>query len=152
MLAALGLLAGFLIAPGCAKRVPLEGGDFHAEQNVVLTMKDGREVRGHLEPGRRVSYAFEGAVYRARVVGVSKDDIKLNDIVLIDRPDSYQTISDRISDARVRTQTPLDAVTLSRTDIGKVELVRLDAGKTLRRAAFWAYGSAIFVLFLSQRS
>jgi len=47
-----------------------------------------------------VEYRTGGAVYRAQVVSVGKDAIKLDGITLIDTDDSYKLVSSRLANAR----------------------------------------------------
>jgi len=83
---------------------------------------------------------------------VTREEIRLDHIILIDRPGSFDTVSKRLASARVQTEEPLPPLILSRADVDKVELIRFDAGKTLRKAAFWTYGSTLLVLLLNERS
>jgi hypothetical protein len=137
---------------GCAKRVPLEGGAFEAQQRVLVTLKDGRSLRGYIAPDQRVDYRDHGTLYRATVAEVSADDIRLEDLVQISSEGSFADVSARLADARTRLGAPLPPVTVSRSDIGTVELIRFDVYRALRNAAFWGYGGALFVLLLGQRS
>ena len=146
------LIALALIMGGCAKRVPLPNGNFEAPQHVVLTLKDGSTISGHIDPGARVEYRNGASIYRARVTDVTRDSLSLGEIVLVDRTDSYATVSTRLASARVVTEPPIPAVNVARTDISKVDLVKFDGGKTLRRTLFWAYTGALFVLLLGSRS
>jgi hypothetical protein len=149
----LGLLVISLIAAGCSALVPL-GADnnFQAQQNVVLTLKDGRTVRGHIDPGRAVEYRSGKSTYRARVANVTGDAIELDEVTLIDQADSYHIWSERLADARVQAEPVLAPVTLSRTDVSKVELISFAPAKTLRETVFWGFSGMMFVLLLGQRS
>ncbi len=151
-LLAAGLCIAALAFTGCAKRVPLESGQFEAQQNILLTMADGSTVQGKIAPGRTVDFRRSGALYRARVNSVTEDAIRLTDLNLIDQADSYAPTVARLSDARMQVGPPGEDVNLLRSDISKVELIRFDTGKTVRRTAFWTYGGAIVLALLGERS
>jgi hypothetical protein len=145
------LLAAGLATAGCVKSVPLQG-DFEATQKVLLTFKDGRTLEGMIAPGERVEYREAGAIYRAQVASVAEDSIRIRNLVLQDREGSYGVVASRMADARVRIAPPLASKTLSRAEIEKVELIQVDAVRTLRKAAFWTYGGALLALLLGERS
>jgi hypothetical protein len=151
-LLAAGLCFFALASAGCAKRVPLEGGKFEAQQNVLLTMADGSTVKGRIAPGQTVEYRHGGNVYESRVNSVTEDAIRLTDLNLIDRSGSYEPTAARLADARLKIGPPDEDVNLSRTEISKVELIRFDTGKAVRRTAFWTYGGAVLLALLGERS
>ena len=93
-----------------------------------------------------------GASYKARITSVDENEIVLGDAVLINQEGSYRLVGERLADARKQISAPLPAVTISRKDLEKVELVKVDAGKSVRRSIFWTYGGALLVLLLSERS
>ena len=136
----------------CTKRVPVADGTFEAQQFVRLTFKDGRVLQGRIAPGNQAEYVDHGASYKARITSVDENEIVLGDAVLINQEGSYRLVGERLADARKQISAPLPAVTISRKDLEKVELVKVDAGKSVRRSIFWTYGGALLVLLLSERS
>jgi hypothetical protein len=145
-------LALVLSSQGCTKNIPLPDGKFEAQQNVVLTLKDGRTIRGHIGPELRVEYRVKEATYRARVATVGNESIRLDGLILLDQGDSYSMVSQRLADARTQLTAPLPPVTFPRSDIERVDEVRFDSGRSIRKASFWIYGGALFVLLLGERS
>jgi hypothetical protein len=151
-LLALGILILAAGAMDCSKRVPVENGAFEAQQKVVLTFKDGRTIEGRIAPGNRVSYQDQGAIYQGRVASVDEDSIQVSDLVLIQRQKDLSAAVSRLADSRKRISDPQPPVTVARKDLEKVELLRFDAAKSVRKMPFWAYGSAILILLLGERS
>jgi hypothetical protein len=149
---AAGLLALVLGVSGCVKNVPLQDGNFEAQQKVLLTFKDGRTLRGMIAPGEHVEYREGGAVYRAQVAAVAPDSIQIENLVLQEREGSYDAVASRMADARVQITAPIQGKTLPRADVTKVELIQIDTVRTLRKAAFWTYGGAVLALLLGERS
>jgi hypothetical protein len=141
-----------LLSQGCTKNVPLEDGKFEAQQRVVLTLKDGRTITGHIGPGQHVEYRESNSIYRARVATVGNESIQLDDIILLDQTDSYALVSRRLADARTLVTAAMPPVTVSRADIAKVDEVRFDGGNSIRKSSFWVYGGALVVLLLGERS
>lgn len=137
---------------GCAKRIPLEGGAFEANQKVVLTMKDGRTLRGHIAPDERVEYRDQDKIYRGRVIEVTDEIIRVGDLVLVEGINSYDTTLRRMKDSRLRLAPAGEPITLSRDEVAKVEQVVLDTGRTLRKTVFWTYGGTLLVVLLGERS
>ncbi len=148
---ALFLLLALGVA-SCAKRVPLPDKNFEAQQKVVLTMKDGRTVSGRIAPGQRVEYRAGDSVYESQVETVTPDSIRLGSLVLIDQSGSYAPVTARMAKARLDISGPIPAVTLSRSDVDKVELLRFDTKRAIKSAGFWAYGGALLLLFFDEWS
>ncbi len=145
------ILALSLAAVGCTKRIPVESGEFDVSQKVVLTLTDGRTLEGRIGAGQRVEYRAEGAVYRGRVASLSTDSIELNELLLIDRED-YELVDRRLADAKLQVTDPVPPIVIARAEIDRVERVQMDGYRTARGIGFWAYGSAMFLLLLGERS
>jgi hypothetical protein len=151
LLAAAGLGCLLLLPAACAKRIPVEDGKFEAQQRVVLTLRDGRMLRGRIAPGQRVEYREKGATYRADVTAVTPDSIRLGRVLLVD-DGHFQAVGARLASATVEVGTPLPEVGISRAEVAKVELQKFDGYRTARSLGAWLYGSAVFVLLLGERS
>lgn len=145
------LIVSVLGSNACTKRIAVEGAQFEATQNVLLSLTNDRSLRGKIGPGQRVEYRDHGALYRARVAKVTADTIALESVLLLDRED-YEMVSRRLADARVGDAGGDAAVIIPRSQVEKVELVKVDAFRTARGLAFWTYGSAMFLKFLGDRS
>jgi hypothetical protein len=135
----------------CTKRIAVESGQFEATQNVLLILTNERSLKGRIGPGERVEYRDHDAVFRARVARVSADTIRLESILLLDRS-GYDVVSRRLADARLGIAPAEETVVIPRSDVQKVELVKFDASRTARGLGFWTYGSALFLMFLGDRS
>ena len=135
-----GLILACPLFQGCAKRFPPPGGKYDVTDTVVLTLKDGRTVQGHIDPGRRVEYRNGGSLYRADVISVSKEGIKLDHLQLIDTDGSYELVSSRLSDARYAAGPPAPAVSVDSSEVQNVELVRTDTAQVMPAAPLLRLG------------
>lgn len=147
-LAGLGCL--LLFPAACSKRVPLEK-PFEAQQQVILTMKDGRSLRGRIAPGQKVEYRQNGAVYRADVTAVTADSIRLGQMLLLD-DGRYEALGRRLADGQMVVAPPLPALSIPRDEVAKVELRVFDGSRTARSLGVWVYGSTILLMLLGERS
>jgi hypothetical protein len=140
-----------LLCPtACTKRIPLER-PYEAQDKVVLTLKDGRSLRGRIAPGQRVEYRQDQLLYRAQVTAVTPDSIRLGDILLVN-DGNYEALGHRLADGQVVVAPPLAAVAIARSQVAKVELQKFDGYRTARSFGVWAYGSTLLVLLLGDRS
>jgi hypothetical protein len=135
----------------CTKRIAVESGQFEATENVLLSLSGERSLKGRIGPGQRVEYRDHDALFRARVARVTADTIRLENILLLDQG-GYEVVSARLADARMGAARTGEEVIIPRSDVRKVELVKFDASRTARGLGFWTYGSALFLMFLSDRS
>jgi hypothetical protein len=146
------VLSGLLLFPAaCAKRIPVESGLFEAQQKVVLTLKDGRSLRGRIAPGQRVEYRRDGSVFRAQVTAVTADSIRLGDVLLLD-DGQYDVVGRRLADGQLVVVPPLPSLSIARGEVAKVELQKFDGSRTARSLGAWVYGSTLMMLLLGQRS
>jgi hypothetical protein len=149
LLAMVGFLA---LAVGCAMQVPSPDMKYQAQQKVVMTFRGGEQVRGRIDTGNRVELREPGIVWNARVGDITDKTIVLKDLVRIrdDRGVVMQVA--RAEDARLGIAPPVPDKTLLVSDITKVELLKLDPGRTARNASFWTYGAVVLALLLGERS
>ncbi len=144
-------LGGFLLFPAsCSKRIPLDK-PFEAQQKVVLTLKDGRTLRGRIAPGQRIEYRHDGSVFRADVTAVTPDSIRLGRVFLVD-DGRYSALSHRLADGQVEVADPIPMVTIARGEVAKTELQVFDGYRTARSLGAWVYGSTILMMLLGDRS
>jgi hypothetical protein len=149
---ALVVMSGLLLSPAaCSKRIPVESGAFEAQQTVVLTLRDGRSLRGRIAPGQRVEYRHDGAVFRAQVTAVTADSIRLGDVLLLDNG-QYDVVGRRLADGQIVVKPPLPSLCIARGEVAKVELQKFDGYRTARSLGAWVYGSTLLMLLLGERS
>jgi hypothetical protein len=148
-LAGLGCL--LLFPAACSKRVPLGSSAFEAQQKVILTMKDGRSLRGRIAPGQRVEYRHDGSIYRADVAAVTADSIRLGHVLLLD-DGRYEALGRRLADGQVVVAPLLPSLSISRGEVAKVELQMFDGSRTARSLGTWVYGTALLLMLLGERS
>ncbi len=148
----LGLLLGALVLSGCTKRVPVADGAFENTQRVLITFKDGRELRGKIDREGTVEYSEAGIEYRGTVSNVNDVQIVLRDLVKVQTVGSRQEVVERMADSRLYLAAPREEVILDRVDIASVERVRADGPRIGRAAGFWTAAGVVAVLILRERS
>jgi hypothetical protein len=145
-------LSGLLLFPtACSKRIPLDSGAFEAQQKVVLTLKDGRSLRGRIAVGQRIEYRRDGSIFRADVTAVTPDSIRLGQILLVD-DGRYEALGRRLADGQVVVAPALSSLSIARGEVAKVELQTFDGFRTARSLGAWVYGSTLLLMLLGERS
>jgi hypothetical protein len=134
-----------LLAAGCTtKLVPAAVTDFGAEKNILVTLRDGETVKGHIEAGSWVTYTSIGRVYRAQVDSVSLGgDIVLKRPYLQEEYGRYSLQRERMDESMLQIPSGVDRIEINAYKIVKVEEVAFDRARSARSAAFW--GVTIFV-------
>jgi hypothetical protein len=148
----IAMLGCLIIATGCAKRVPVAGDKFEAQQKVVLKLQGGEEVEGRMERGRTVELREPGAVWSARVGQVTDEKIVLKDLVRIRDTKGVELEAERMKDARLAVAEGVPEKTFLRSEIVGVELIKTDAGKTARNVTFWTFSAAVLTILLGEKS
>jgi hypothetical protein len=148
----LAMLGSMALITGCAKQLPSADLTFETTQKVVLTFRGGEEVQGKIAPGKKIELREPGVIWRARVGEVTEDKIVLKEMTQIRVMNSVLAQATREEDARVAIGQSAPDKTLLRSDITKVETVRFNSGKTAQQTSFWAFGAAVLVLLLGERS
>jgi hypothetical protein len=151
LLAMFGLGCLLLFPAACSKRIPVDSGLFEAQQKVILTLKDGRTLRGRIAPGQRVEYRQEGSSYRAEVTEVTPDSIRLGQVLLLD-DGRYEALGRRLADGQVIVVPPIPSISIARGEVAKVELEVFDGYRSARSLGAWVYGSTLLVMLLGERS
>ena len=134
-----------LAVGGCAKLTPASTADFGAEKTVLVTLRDGETLKGHIDVGRKVTFTTFGRVYRAEVESVSDNgDIVLVDPYIQEEYEKYQVQRERMEDATLRIRDETQRISIPAYKIVKVEEVSMDRMKSARAAGFW--GFTVFVV------
>ena len=133
-----------LFAAGCTKLVPAHVTDFGAEKTILVTLRDGETVKGHLDVGEWVTYTSIGKVYRAQVDSVSLGgDIVLKRPYLQEEYDKYSLQHARMGSSLLQMPSGVDRIEIPAYKIVRVEEVAFDRAKSARAAGFW--GVTLFV-------
>jgi hypothetical protein len=146
------LVGLLLIGPGCAKRVPSPDLKFESHQKVILTMQGGVEVEGRLAKGNRITMREGGVTWTGLVGNLTDEEIVLNDLVQVRTDKEVALQVSRTADAQVAKGDPVPERRFPRSEIAKVDFVRMDVGKTARTAGFWTYGAVVLSLLMGERS
>jgi|GEM_PF-1056665 len=141
-----------LLAAGCTKLVPASSTDFGAEKNILVTLRDGETVKGHIEAGSWVTYTSIGRVYRAQVDSVSLGgDIVLKRPYLQEEYGRYSLQRDRMSGSMLQIPSGVERIEINAYKIVKVEEVAFDRAKSARAAGFWGVTLYVAASILSAR-
>jgi hypothetical protein len=144
-------LGGLLLFPAaCSKRIPLAQ-PFEAQQKVILTLRDGRSLRGRIAPGQRIEYRHDGSIFRADVMAVTPDSIRLGQVFLVD-DGRYEALGRRLADGQLLVAPTLPSLSIARGEVAKMELEVFDGYRTARSLGAWVYGSTLLMLLLGERS
>jgi hypothetical protein len=145
------LVGVFVVAGGCAKRVPSQDLTFESHERVVLRFSSGEEVQGKISPGKKVELREASETWSAVVKDVSDEEVVLADLNLILRTEEVGLQTSRVADARYVVEEMDPERSFSRSEIVQVDHLRLDVGKTARTASFWTYGAIVLALLAGDR-
>jgi hypothetical protein len=148
----LAMLGSLVLIAGCAKQVPSPDLSFDTTQKVVLTFRGGEQVVGKVAPGRKVELREPGVIWRAKVGEITEEKILLKDLTQIRATNSVAAQAAREANAMVFIGETAPDKTFLRSEITKVEMVKFDGGRTAQQSSFWAYGAAVLILLLGERS
>jgi hypothetical protein len=133
-----------LVVAGCTKLVPAQVTDFGAEKTLLVTLRDGETLKGHIDVGEWVTYTSIGKVYRAQVDSVSiGGDIILKAPYLQEQYGQYAVQRERMGEALLAIPSGINRIEIPTYKIVKVEEVAFDRAKSARAAGFW--GVTLFV-------
>lgn len=152
IVAALAALSSLLSAVGCTKLTPANVNDFGAEKRVLVTLRDGETIKGHIDVGSSVTFTTFGRVYRAEVADVSDNgDITLGKVYVQEEYERYQLQRERMESAVLRVQDNTDQIYIPAYKIAEVQEISVDRMKTARAAVFWGYTVLVGTFILSAR-
>jgi len=145
-------LSVVLSAVGCTKLSPGSISDFGAEKRVLVTLRDGEMIKGHMDEGSWVTFTTFGRVYRAEVTDVSDNgDITLGSVYVQEEYERYQIQRDRMESAVLKIQDETDQIYIPAYKIVEVEEISVDKGKTAWAGLFWGYTILVGVFILSSQ-
>lgn len=141
------LLAAALLlgATSCSKLTPASVGDFGAEKTVLVTLRDGETIKGHIDIGELVTFTTFGRVYRAEVESIGDNgDIVLTNAYLQEEYEEYWLQRERMEGGTLHIRDNTERISIPAYKIVSVQEVSMDRMKSARAAGFW--GFTIFVV------
>ena len=125
---------------GCTKLVPASVDDFGANKTVVVTLRDGETIKGHIRRGESVTFTTVGRVYRARVEDMDNaGNIVLAGAYVQEEYERFSLQRDRMEGAQLRITDGTDRISIPAYNIVKVEEVTIDKMKSARASGFWSF-------------
>jgi small nuclear ribonucleoprotein (snRNP)-like protein len=125
---------------GCTKLVPASVDDFGANKTVVVTLRDGETIKGHITKGEKVTFTTFGRVYRARVEDLDNaGNIVLGGVYLQEQFEQFALQRDRMEGSQLRVTDGTERISIPAYKIVKVEEVTTDRMKSARAAGFWGF-------------
>jgi hypothetical protein len=119
--------------------------DFGAEKTVLVTLRDGETIKGHIDIGEQVTFTTFGRVYRAEVESIGDNgDIVLADAYLQEEYERYGLQRQRMEGSSLHIRDDTQRISIPAYKIVKVEEVSMDRMKSARAAGFW--GFTLFVV------
>ncbi|MBD3235586.1 MAG: hypothetical protein GF330_02650 [Candidatus Eisenbacteria bacterium] len=137
---------------GCAKRVPVETGQFDPRQAVVITFNDGSQIQGKIGTDETVEFTTDGAHYRGLVWELTEEEIQLREVRFLRRIDDHSAERARLTHARYDLGIETGAFTFAISEIAKVEELHTDALRTASQAIFWTVTGAVSAFLLGEKS
>lgn len=148
----LAMLGSLVLIAGCAQQIPSPDLNFETTKRVILTFRGGEQLVGRVAAGKNVELREPGVIWRAKVAEVTEEKILLKGLTQIRATNTVAAQAAREADARIVVGESAPDKTFLRSEITKVETVTFDAGRTAQQSTFWAYGAAVLVLLLGERS
>ncbi len=137
---------------GCTKLVPGSMTDFGADKTVVVTLRDGETIKGHIAKGEQVTFTTFGRVYRAGSSDGGQVRESCSPIPTSRR--STSAIASSASGCRAPTlhvRDNTERISIPAYKIVKVEEVTIDKMKSTRAGGFWAFTVFVLAKILSAR-
>jgi hypothetical protein len=137
-------LAAMLALPGCSQLRPATVGDFGAEKTLLVTLRDGETIKGHIDEGQSVTFTTFGRVYRAEVESLGDNgDIVLSGLYVQEEYEEFELQRRRMEGSTLQIRDDTKTISVPAYKIVKVEEVSMDRGRSAWAAGFW--GFTIFV-------
>jgi len=137
---------------GCTQLTPASVADFGAEKTVLVTMRDGETLKGHIDLGEKVTYTSIGRVYRAEIESLSDNgDMVLARPYLQEEYGEYALQRERMAESELEVPAEIDKIEIPAYKIEKVEEISFDRMKSARAAGFWGFTILVAASVLSAR-
>ena len=138
------IFAAMLIFPACSQLTPAAISDFGAEKTLLVTLRDGETIKGHIDEGESVIFTTFGRVYRAELESLGDNgDIVLTNLYVQEEYEQFALQRQRMEESVLQIFDDTQSISIPAYRIVKVEEVSMDRGRSAWAAGFW--GFTIFV-------
>lgn len=145
-------LATMLAVGGCSKLSPASISDFGAAKNVLITLRDGETIKGHIDVGQTVTFTTFGRVYRARIESIGDNgDIVLSRPYVQEEYERYQIQRERMVNSTLHVRDETKTIAIPAYKIVSVQEISMDRMKSARAAGFWGFTLFVLSRILSTR-
>lgn len=145
-------LATMLAVGGCSKLSPASISDFGAAKNVLVTLRDGETIKGHIDVGQTVTFTTFGRVYRARIESIGDNgDIVLSRPYVQEEYERYQIQRERMVNSTLHVRDQTKTIAIPAYKIVSVQEISMDRMKSARAAGFWGFTLFVLSRILSTR-
>jgi len=145
-------LATVFAVGGCSKLSPASIGDFGATKTVLVTLRDGETIKGHIDIGETVTFTTFGRVYRARIESIGDNgDIILTRPYLQEEYERYQLQRERMASSTLHVHDRTETIAIPAYKIVSVQEVSMDRMRSARAAGFWGFTLFVLSQILSTR-
>lgn len=145
-------LATMLAVGGCSKLSPASIADFGAAKNVLITLRDGETIKGHIDVGQTVTFTTFGRVYRARIESIGDNgDIVLSRPYVQEEYERYQIQRERMVNSTLHVRDQTKTIAIPAYKIVSVQEISMDRMKSARAAGFWGFTLFVLSRILSTR-
>ena len=151
----MGLLLALVLCcvlGGCSRLTPSSVGDFGAEKTVLVTLRDGETIKGHIDVGENVIFTTFGRVYRAEVEEIGDNgDMVLTNAYLQEEYEKYDLQRLRMEGSVLQVRDQTNRISIPAYKIVSVEEISMDRMKSARAAGFWGFTFFVVTRILSAR-
>lgn len=139
-------------AAGCSTLSPASVDDFGAEKTLLVTLRDGQTVKGHIDEGESVVFTTFGRVYRAEIQSLSDNgDIVLTNLFIQEEYEKYSVQRQRMESSVLRIEGDTESVSIPAYQIVQVEEISMDKGRSSWSAGFWGFTAFVAAMIMSTR-
>jgi small nuclear ribonucleoprotein (snRNP)-like protein len=136
----------------CTRLIPASVADFGADKTVVVTLRDGETIKGHIRKGDPVTFTTFGRVYRAKVEDMDDaGNIVLSGAYVQEEYEQYSLQRERMEGAQLHITDNTKRISIPAYKIVKVEEVTIDKMKSARASAFWSFTFFVVAKILGAR-
>ncbi|NNF08062.1 MAG: hypothetical protein HKN21_14965 [Candidatus Eisenbacteria bacterium] len=136
---------------GCAKLISSNEDDFSAAKKMVVTFRDGEQLKGRFAEGEDVTFVTFGRVYRATIEDMGPPNIVLTNAYVQEEYDKFEMQRERMEDSVLKKRDETTQIVIPRYKIRSVEEVTFDQVKTAKLAVFWGFTTFILSSILGAR-
>ena len=137
---------------GCSKTVLIEDATIDARTKVVVTFADGASVRGKINIDESVTVVSDEMMFKGTIDNLDNEVIYIENCTFIRRTGDSAAQFNRLVDSRVYLGEDVERFEFNRSDIVKVEQVKIDGLRTATKSAFWLIAGSVGLILLGEKS